>query len=172
MFGFKLLAVATLALAVVAAESCAPAVIVTVTITDCISNPGIPAPTSSGYAPLPPASSVESTATAPLSNGSPGAPTTVAVPPPGPPVPSSEGSAPPASGTQAISSIGAPEGLSSGVAGSSTGFAGPPSTTAANVHPSSSDLAPPAVTTNAAALATPFIGLVALGAAALAVIVT
>ncbi|KAF1843748.1 uncharacterized protein K460DRAFT_418751 [Cucurbitaria berberidis CBS 394.84] len=173
MFGFKLLAVAALACAVVATDSaCAAPTTVTVTMTECVTAPVNPLPTRPGsHVPpvAPPPSSVESTATAPLSSNPPEAPTNVMPPPPG--VPSSGTPvAPPSSG--------APVAPSTGVAPHSTpsvtGTVPAPSSTAANNRPSPSTSTPAVISTAAAALATPYIklgSLVAAGAAAMAVAV-
>ncbi|RYN69441.1 hypothetical protein AA0118_g519 [Alternaria tenuissima] len=160
MFGYKLLAIAALVLAVVAADSvCAPAATMTatVTITECIPQPGKPS-----YAP-PPAESVVSSA---LSSGL--FTTSVILPPLGHPIPTSV--TPPASST-----LIAPSGETSGASASSTASV---TTTVVATSSSGRPGEPEASSTSSppetagAALATPAVGmgsLVAMGAAALAV---
>ncbi|KAH7378770.1 hypothetical protein BKA66DRAFT_142507 [Pyrenochaeta sp. MPI-SDFR-AT-0127] len=168
MFGFKLLAVAALACAILAHDaphhSCDAAhgvTTVTITVSECATKPSNPAPTPPGsfLPPAPPATSVESTATAPLNSN-----------PPVPEVPSS-------GAPNAPSNPGVPVAPSSNVVPSSTvSFPGTtlaPSSTAANNRPSSVTSAPATVSTAGAALVGPFFGLsplVAAGAVAMVIV--
>ncbi|OAL54932.1 hypothetical protein IQ07DRAFT_665351, partial [Pyrenochaeta sp. DS3sAY3a] len=169
MFAYKFLAVAALAVAVVAhgggPENCALASTVTVTVTECVTEPVNPAPSPPGtYAP-PPATSVESTATAPHEPE-----VTPSILPP--PRTSEATVVPPTTDVPVVPSSGV---VPSGEAPSSaviTPTPGP-SSTVNNVRPSSSVSAPPAVSTAGAVLGTPFMNLgsiIVAGAAAVAVV--
>ncbi|KAJ4313987.1 hypothetical protein N0V94_006671 [Neodidymelliopsis sp. IMI 364377] len=167
MFGFKIfIAAAALACIAVAHDgthdtACVAPVTVTVTEIVC-GTPGVPihTPPAVSYEappppPAPPVTSIESTATAPLS----GPPSdTATVIPPAPPAETDVPPAVPSSGAAPSPPIAPPSGTQSSTA-SAPGMTTATSSTAVVTSPSASTSAPETVSTAGAVLPTPYLGL-------------